>query len=240
VGYGQRLNVRATNGASEGAGPDSVDVSVFSSVRGPVKMKGDQRLHRRPAGQTATLNMPVSVSMDNHDGNYGQDAYLSGDYYVVVSADKYSDDRNREPFPYELALDVTGQEQDGPLIAEPGAGEVVDPDSAQDTGEQDDASTGEATAGAAPGEGHDEGDDGTETTATGLTGPTGDNPLPWFLVGLAGSAVIGAAALAFTRRRPVPAPATTQQYSAPHGSGPQYPTDRYGTDRYGTDQEGPR
>jgi Ca-activated chloride channel homolog len=233
VGYGQRLNVRAANGASEGAGPDSVDVSVFSSVRGPVRMKGDQRLHRRPAGQTATLNMPVSVSMDNHDGAYGQDAYLSGDYYVVVSADKYSDDRNREPFPYELALDVTGREQDGPLIAEPGAGQVVDPESAQDAGPQDDAAAGEATAGAAPGQGPEEGDAGVETTAAGLTGPAGDNPLPWFLAGLAGSAVIGAAALAFTRRRSVPAPATTQQYSAPHGPGSQYPADHHGIDQEG-------
>jgi Ca-activated chloride channel homolog len=233
VGYGQRLNVRAANGASEGAGPDSVDVSVFSSTRGPVRMKGDRRLHRRPAGQTATLNMPVSVSMDNHDGSHGQDAYLSGDYYVVVSADKYSDDRNREPFPYELALEVTGQEQDGPLIAEPGAGRVVDPASAQDAGEQDDAAAGEATAGATPGEDPDEGGGGAEATATGLTQPAGDNPLPWFLTGLAGSALIGAGTLALTRRRPVPAPAGTQQYAAPPGPGGQHPTDRYGTDQEG-------
>ncbi|HRO95186.1 hypothetical protein, partial [Citricoccus sp.] len=235
VGYGQRLNVRAANGASEGAGPDSVDVSVFSSVRGPVTMKGDRRLHRRPAGQTATLNMPVSVSMDNHDGVYGQDAYLSGDYYVVVSADKYSDDRNREPFPYELALEVTGQEQDGPLIAEPGAGRVVDPDSEQDAGEQDDAEAGEATAGATPAGEPDEGGGGAKATATGLTEPAGDNPWPWFLAGLAGSALIGAAALVLTRRRPVAAPATTQQHPASPAPGSQYPTDRYGTD-----QEGPR
>ncbi len=228
VGYGQRLNVRAANGASEGAGPDSVDVSVFSSVRGPVRMKGDHRLHRRPAGQNVTLNMPVSVSLDNHDGGYGQDAYLSGDYYVVVSADKYSDDRNREPFPFELALEVTGQEQDGPLVAEPGAGQVVGPESAEDAGQQDDAETGKATAGAVPADGTDDDGDGAQATAAGLTEPVGDHPLPWFLGGLAGSAVIGAAALAFTRRRPVPARATVQQYSEPRHPGSQYPTDQEG------------
>jgi Ca-activated chloride channel homolog len=247
VGYGQRLNVRAANGSTEDAGPDVVDIDVFSSVRGPVKMKGDDRLHRRPAGQTVTLNMPVSVSMDNHDGSYGNDAYLSGDYYVVVSADKYSDDRNREPYPYELAIDVSGEEQDGPLIAEPGAGQVVEPDSpesADDAGQQgngaDDEATAESTAGAVPAGGPDEGGDGAEATAAGLTEPAGNNPLPWFLGGLAGSAVIGAAALAFTRRRPVPAPATTQQYSTPPYPGHQYPGSQYPDNQYPTDPEGQR
>ncbi|HEY4615092.1 MAG TPA: hypothetical protein VIG75_06505, partial [Citricoccus sp.] len=223
VGYGQRLNIRAANGASKEAGPNAVDVSVYSSVRGPVRMKGDKRLQRTPAGQNATLNMPVPVSMDNHDGPIGNDAYLAGDFYVVVSADKYSDDRNREPFPYELALDVSGTEQDGPQVADPGDGQVLAADTAADADQPGDA--GEEPSAGTDADGGADGANQEQATASGPATPA-DRPMPWFLGGLAGSAVIGAVTLALARRRPAGAEATTQQYSAPRHPG--HPTDQEG------------
>lgn len=217
VGYGQRLNVRAANGATKEAGPNQVNLRVFSSVRGPVDMIGDHSLYRNDPGDTITRNMQVAVSRNNFDGYYGEDAYLSGDYYVVVSADTWSDDRNREPYPYELAVDVTGEEQDGPLVAEPGDGQVVSDqtgqgaDDAADGGETDASAAGDGTEAQEP----DGAEDADAASAAGPSESAGDHPLPWFLGGLVGAAVIGAATLMLTRR--TAATATTQQYPGTEG-----------------------
>ncbi len=227
VGYGQRLSLRATNGATEEVGPNSIDVGVFSSVRGPVRMLGTGNLYRGNPGDVITRNMRVTVDRSNFDGHIGQDAYLSGDYYVVVSADKWSDDRNREPYPYELAVDVTGEEQDGPLIAEPGMGEILTSDAGQAGG--DDAGPGGESS-AAPQDGAaseaesgdeaaDEGaEEGGAAQATGPAAAAPDHPLPWFLGGLGGTAVLGAVTLLLSRRRPATATTTqTQPFHGPEG-----------------------
>ncbi|MDI3329869.1 MAG: VWA domain-containing protein [Micrococcus sp.] len=227
VGYGQRLNVRASQGNVEEAGPNGIILDVYSAVREPVRVVGDQRLWRGDTGETITQNMRVPVSQSNRDGSVGDDAYLAGDYYVVVSAEKWSGDRNREAYAYELALDVTGEEQDGPMIAEPGTGEVVRAGAQSDP--VDPAETAPADGDAVPasagsdgsGSGSGEDDAGADTaTAAAPADSGGGNPLPWFLGGLLGSAAIGATALLLSRSRPDEATATTQAYW-PHQEGQQ-------------------
>jgi Ca-activated chloride channel family protein len=213
VGYGQRLNLRASQGNVEEAGPNGIILDLYSAVREPVRAVGDQRLWRGDAGKTITQNMQVPVSQSNRDGSIGADAYLAGDYYVVVSAEKWSGDRNREAYAYELALDVTGEEQDGPQIAEPGTGEVVQAGAQTDPGDPaETAPAGEDDQPAAA-DSNDDGGAGTDTAnAAAPGGNGGGNPLPWFLGGLLGSAAIGATALLLTRRRTDEATATTQAY----------------------------
>ena len=231
VGYGQRLNVRASQGNNEDAGANAIHVDLYSAVRSPVRTVGDGRLWYRDAGDTITQSMRVPVSQSNRDGTVGNDAYLAGDYYVVVSAEKWSDDRNREPYTYDLALEVTGEEQDGPMVADPGPGQ--DPserdqeenpdDDAQQSADptEDEGRQSEAPVAA----GDDQGDAGAGDEQPQAAAATREsNPLPWFLGGLAGSALLGGAAVALTTRRPKPAGhgGTDQHHTGP--TAPMHPT----------------
>jgi Ca-activated chloride channel family protein len=220
VGYGQRLNVRASQGNVEESGPNGILLDVYSAVREPVRVVGDQRLWRGDTGKTITQNMRVPVSQSNRDGSIGDDAYLAGDYYVVVSAEKWSGDRNREAYAYELALDVTGEEQDGPLITEPGTGEVVQAGAQADPGDPAETAPAGEDAQSAAADSHDDGAVTETADAAAPGGSGGGNPVPWFLGGLLGSAAIGATALLLTRRRPGEATATTQAFW-PHQEGQQ-------------------
>lgn len=240
VGYGQRLNVRASQGNVENAGPNGITLDIFSAVRGPVRMVGDGRMHRSSGGDTVTQNMRVPVSQSNRDGSVGDDAYLSGDYYVVVSAEKWSNDRNRSPYDYDLAVEVTGDEVDGPQIAEPGLGQSPEQlpvaADAEATGNDDGAAAGGP---AGDGDASDEG----QPVATGSV-DRASAPMPWFLGGLLATVLLGGLTITlWARRRPVGAGVGPHDpHSVPAPAYPaQPPTHRptlNGHDQNGHDQNG--
>ncbi|MFC7401496.1 VWA domain-containing protein [Citricoccus sp. GCM10030269] len=227
VGYGQRLNVRASQGNAENAGPNGIRVGVFSSVRGPVRMMGDATLYRSDTGDTVTQSMRVPVSQSNRDGSVGNDAYLSGDYYVVVSADKWSSDRNRDPYNYDLGIQVTGEEVDGPAITDASA-EASPEQSAEpspgSSGPETPANDGGADAGAADGSSDDQGTTDGQATALGATERT-SAPLPWFAGGLVASLILGGLLIALLRRQGGTEPNVAAGYQpVPDGGGyPTYP-----------------
>ncbi|MEU3847650.1 VWA domain-containing protein [Micrococcus terreus] len=238
VGYGQRLNVRASQANVDDAGPDGIHVDVYSAVRSPVRTVGDDLLYRSGTGETATQSMRVPVSQSNRDGSVGSDAYLAGDYYVVVSARKWTGDRNREPYPYDLALEVTGEEQDGPMVADPGLGqnpstvqdgqETQSPDDGTDQSAQPTESAGQESEAPVAGAGGDDAaapGDGEPQAASSVRDSA---PLPWFLGGLAGSALLGGVLVALLTRR---GPAAAGGASGVAHTGPTAPMGHPGDSR---------
>ncbi|GAB3621359.1 VWA domain-containing protein [Glutamicibacter endophyticus] len=111
VGNGQKLNVRMTSGNNKDSGTNMASLRVYSSLRGIVDMLGDRSISSSKTDTTITRNMETAVDQSNRDGRVGEDAYLAGDYYVVVYSHTWQDKSNGVPFKYSLALDVTGTEQ---------------------------------------------------------------------------------------------------------------------------------
>ncbi|MCW4466711.1 VWA domain-containing protein [Glutamicibacter sp. MNS18] len=185
VGNGQKLNVRATGGNNTEAGTNEVRLRVYSAVRDQVDMLGQTQLSRHRPEDTVTLNMATAVDQSNRDGGVGSDAYLAGDYYVVVHSTTWSLETNGVPFDYELAFEVTGTEQPfagaAPVFeAEPAGGQQQEP--AVDPTE--------------PGAGDDP-DSGAVQDATDeqelAVGPASDSSRalwPWFTAGLVGTAAL--------------------------------------------------
>ncbi|MCO1337807.1 hypothetical protein BJH93_02710 [Kocuria polaris] len=210
VGHGQKLNYRLTNGNNVDAGAQQIQQKTFSAVREPVSMLGgrDNLWYNNP-NSTITVNMETAVSQSNRDGNIGDDAYLGGDYYVVVYADTWSSDRNRTPSEYEIAFEVTGTEQPFPGAAPIFEGERHDADpAAGDDEPASDSSTGPAEDGTDDGGGEGQSDDGTEDpVATEQASNAGRPILPWFAGGLITGLVIIAVAGFLFRNRSKPMPA---------------------------------
>lgn len=214
VGNGQKLNLRATSGNNTEAGTNKVGVAVYSAVREQVQMVGENSLYRSKTNSTATLNMRTAVDQSNRSGSIGKDAYLGGDYYVVVYSDTWQQKPNAVPFEYELAVEVTGTEQPFPGAAPIFEGEPAgEPDTDQDAGQ--------ASAEPAPAEQQqDQPEPSQQPQATGQAGPSSGPLWPWFTAGLLITAAVLAAGSFLQRHRAtaVVEPATTQiQNNEPKG-----------------------
>lgn len=219
VAHGQKLNYRLTNGNNTDAGAHEVKHATFSAVREPVAMLGgSDDLWYRDANSTVTANMETSISQSNRDGSIGEDAYLGGDYYVVVYASTWSDDRNRTPSEYEIAFEVTGTEQPWPGEAPIFEGTTAEAEPAAETEEPASSSTepqeeNDGGAVASADEGAGEGEPVAAEQTAGAQRPI----LPWFIGGLGLGLIVfgGGALLLGARSKPT--------HTAPPAGYPQQP-----------------
>ena len=214
VGNGQKLNFRVTGGNNAESGTNAIRMRVYSAVRDQVDMVGDTTLQRNIAG-TATLNMRTPVNQSNRDNSIGSDAYLGGDYYVVVHSATWSRETNGVPFDYELAFEVTGTEQ--PFTGQPPVFQVdnanqdqqAEPETeASQAGSPDSAQSSEVPAD----------DEQDEILAVQNTGSNSGALWPWFTGGLVGTAaLLTAGRFLFRHRSTAVVEVPTTQNTTPGG-----------------------
>ena len=214
VGNAQKLNVRATGGNNTESGTNEVRLRVYSAVRDQVNMQGQASLYRGNPQDTVTLNMQTAVNQSNREGGTGSDAYLAGDYYVVVHSATWSTKTNGVPFEYELAFDVTGTEQPfagaAPIFeAEAAGGQEQDAEAAQSapSADADEQQQAEAEAGQQD-----------QPVAVQPTAAGRDALWPWFTAGLLGTAaLLGLGVFLMRHRATTVVEAPTQNYTQPGG-----------------------
>lgn len=185
VGNAQKLNIRVTSGNNADSGTNGIRMRVYSAVRDQVGMLGNATLYRQDSN-TTTLNMRTAVNQSNREGSIGSDAYLGGDYYVVIHSATWSQKTNGVPFDYELAFEVSGTEQPfaGPApIFQAVAAPDEEPSAAPETGQAESSAEPSLT-------GQEEPEESNDPLAVQNTGIGKPSLWPWFTGGLLGTAAL--------------------------------------------------
>lgn len=195
VGYGQRLSFKATvtaDGASAGAIGKSLNLALFNPLRQEAELaRGSENYISGHSlnytfirtGDSLAASMAVPVRYNNRnskDTGIELIAYPGG-YYLAASLEDGSTEDIGSELAFDLAIDVSGDAEDGPLLI--AAAPAAKPSSEPSSGPSE--QTPAAAAADAP----------KEASASAATSPL------WWGLGIAGLLAAAAVVFVFLRRR---------------------------------------